>query len=172
MSKIRKTNNLFKDFIDGASFSGGVIASFCLLFIALAISYEALMRYVFGAPTIWVKEVSVYLCIAIGFLGAAWALKTESHFSITIVVDLLKPQKQRILKIITHTMGILYSCVFIYKGVTMVIFSYQIEDISSGLLEVPLWIPEILLPCGGLLLALQFFKKLVEEITSNPKQEF
>jgi TRAP-type C4-dicarboxylate transport system permease small subunit len=31
------------------------------------------------------------------------------------------------------------------------------------MMEIPLWIPWLLVPIGGTLLTLQFFKKLVEE---------
>ncbi len=125
------------------------------------------MRYVFNAPTTWVKEISIYLSIAIGFLGAAHCLKQGGHFSITIVVDKLKPKNRKVLKTITNIMGLLYSIVFVHKGIEMVMFSYDMEDVSSGMLEVPLWIPELLLPIGGFLLALQFMNKIISEILSS-----
>ncbi len=150
--------------IDRSSMAGGIIGAFCLLIISVIITYEALMRYAFNAPTTWVKEISIYLCIAIGFLAAANTLKQDGHFSITVLVDKLKPKNRRILKTITILMGILYSGVFVYKGVDMVMFSYEIEEVSSSLLEVPLWIPQLFLPIGAFLLLLQFINKLTTEI--------
>ncbi len=150
--------------INHTSLLGGVIGAFCLLTISVIITYEAFMRYAFNAPTTWVKEISIYLCIAIGFLAAAYTLMKDGHFSITVVVDKLKPKNRRILKTFTILLGILYSAVFVYKGIDMVIFSYQIEDVSSGLLEVPIWVPQLLLPIGAFLLLLQFINKLTAEI--------
>ncbi len=158
--------SVFTKWINQSSYLGGVIAAVCLMTLAIIITYEAIMRYLFNAPTTWVKEISICLSIAIGFLGAAYCLKQDGHFSITIVVDKLKPKNKKALKILTNLMGLLYSIIFVYKGIEMVKFSYDMEDVSSGLLEFPLWIPELLLPCGGLLLALQFVNKLNGEFSS------
>jgi len=150
--------------IDYSSDTGGVIAAVCLMGVTCIVALEVVMRYIFNSPTTWVSEMSVYLCMAIGLLGAAYALKNDSHFSITIVIDRLTAKNRRRMKIVTHLMGLAYSAVFVYKGAAMSWFSYDIEDVSTGLLEVPLWIPWLLVPIGGLLLSLQFINKLADEI--------
>ena len=163
MNKPHKNKFFVFRLIDGASTLGGMAAAACLLVVTLIITYEVVMRYVFNAPTFWVKELSIYLCMAIGFLGAAFALKNDSHFSITIIIDRLSRKNRRRMRILTNLMGMAYSVVFIYKGGEMAKFSYDIGDVSSGMMEVPLWIPWLLVPVGGTLLTFQFFKKLIEE---------
>ena len=164
MSGNLKKKSVLSAFIDATSDAGGIVAAICLLCTALMITYEAFMRYFFNAPTVWVKELSVYFCIAIGFLCAAYALKLNEHFSVTLIVEKLRSDHRRILEIVTTVMGIFYSLVFVYKGAAMALFSYQIGDISSGLMEVPLWIPGLLVPIGGILLTLQFINKLIQII--------
>jgi C4-dicarboxylate transporter, DctQ subunit len=149
--------------IDTSADVGGVIGAVCLLTVSFIVTYEVCMRYLFKSPTTWVAELSVYLCMGIGLLGAAYALKSDSHFTIDIFVDRLKPENRRRIKILTNLMGFAYSCVFVYKGIEMVKFSYDMEDISTGMLETPLWIPQLLIPIGGLLLASQFINKLTGE---------
>lgn len=155
--------------IDRSSDLGGIIAAVCLLILALMIGYEVTIRYFTGRPTTWVLEISVYLSMAIGFLGAAYALKRDSHFSITIFVDRLNDKKKRILRVVTNILCIGYSITFIVKGLEMAYVSYVINDVSTGLLAVPLWIPGLLLPIGGLLLALQFFNKLIDQFDGGEK---
>ena len=150
-------------FIDFTSDVGGVASAICLLAATLIITYEVFVRYLFSAPTTWVAEISIYLCMALGLLGAAYALKNNSHFSITIVVDRLTAKNRRRLKIFTNLMGIAYSIVFIVKGAEMAKFAWDIKDASTGVLQFPLWIPWSLVPLGGLLLTLQFINKLAEE---------
>ncbi len=159
----RKKFILFR-WIDHTSDTGGFVAALCLLAVTLIITYEVFMRYLFSAPTTWVGEISIYLCMALGLLGAAYALKSNSHFAITLVVQRLTAGKRRGLKIVTNLMGIAYSLVFIVKGAEMAKFSYDINDASTGVLQFPLWIPWTLVPIGGLLLTLQFINKLAEEI--------
>ena len=153
--------------IDLTSDFGGVLSALCLLTVTFIISYEVFARYLFSAPTTWVAEISIYLCMALGLLGAAYALKNNSHFSITIIVDRLTAKNRRRLKILTNVMGIAYSLIFIVKGVEMAKFAYDIKDASTGVLQFPLWIPWSLVPLGGLLLTLQFINKLAEEFTSR-----
>ncbi|KJS31538.1 MAG: hypothetical protein VR64_10820 [Desulfatitalea sp. BRH_c12] len=155
--------------IDYSSDTGGIVAAICLLVVTFIVVYEVFMRYIFNAPTTWVQEMSIYLCMAIGFLGAAYALKNDSHFSITVVVDRLNPRNRRRLKIVTDFLGAIYSFVFIFKGMEMVKFAYDIEDVSTGLLAAPLWIPWLLVPVGGLLLTLQFINKLADDFSNRPK---
>ncbi len=149
-------------------FFGSISAAF-LMFIALIVVFEVIMRYV-GKPTIWVAETSIYLTMAVGLLAAAYALKENMHFSMTFLTDRISAQNHRRLKILTHLMGIAYSTVFVVKGFEMAKFSYEFEDISTGLMETPLWIPNMVLPIGGLLLALQFLSKLSEEFTNRNPQ--
>jgi C4-dicarboxylate transporter, DctQ subunit len=153
--------------IDATSDAGGIVAAVCMLAVTLIITYEVFARYLFSAPTTWVAEISIYLWMALGLLGAAYALKNNTHFAITIVVDRLSAKNRRRLKILTHTMGIAYSLVFLLKGAEMVKFSYDIKDASTGLLQFPLWIPWTLIPLSGLLLALQFINKLAEEVANQ-----
>lgn len=154
--------------IDYSSDLGGIMAAICLLAVTFIITYEVFMRYLFAAPTTWVAEISIYLWMALGLLGAAYALKNNNHFSITIVVDRLTAKNRRRLKMVTNLMGVAYAFVFIYKGLEMAKFAYDIKDASTGVLQFPLWIPWMLVPLGGLLLTLQFINKLAEEIADRP----
>lgn len=145
------------------------MAAICLAIVTLTITFDVCMRYLFHSPTVWVQETSIYMCIAIGFLGLAYALKNDAHFSITILTDHLTPKNRSRFKIFTSFAGILYSAVFVVKGYENAKFSFDIGDVSTGLLATPLWIPWTLVPIGGLLLGLQFFNKMLAEI-QNSKQ--
>lgn len=164
MSEPTKQKFIVFRWIDSTSNMGGVLAAICLMILSAIIVLEVVMRYLFNAPTSWVGEISIYLCMAIGFLGLAYGLKTDSHFSITNITDRLTPKNRTRLKVCTDFVGFLYSTTFVYKGIEMAKFAHDMEDVSSGMLAVPLWIPWTLVPLGGLLLALQFINKLAEDV--------
>ena len=155
--------------IDYSSELSGVFGSICLLAVTLIIVYEVFMRYLFNSPTTWVGEMSIYLSMGIGFMGLAYALKDDGHFSIVLLVDRLTPKNRLRLKVFTDFVAMLYCCVFIYKGISMVHFSYIFDDVSTGMMETPLWIPGSLVPLGGLLLALQFVNKLADDFKALRK---
>ncbi len=150
------------------AFFGAIAAAF-LMIVALIVVFEVFMRYI-GRPTIWVAETSIYLTMAVGLLAAAYALRENMHFSMTFLTDRISARNHRRLRIVTHLMGIAYSSVYVVKGLEMAKFSYEFEDVSTGLLETPLWIPNALLPIAGALLALQFLSKLSEEFTNQNPQ--
>jgi len=164
MEKSPEKGSAILKWIDFSSDAGGVISAACLLMVSIIIVYEVIVRYLFNSPTTWVLEMSVYLSIAIGLLGAAYALKNNSHFSITFATDKLSLKNQKRMKVLTSAAGIVYSTIFIYEGINMVQFSYEMEDASTGMMATPLWIPGLLIPLGGLLLTLQFLKKFIDEL--------
>ena len=47
--------------------------------MALIVTYEVVVRYAFGRPTIWVTEIASYMLVAVAFLGASWTLKCGGH---------------------------------------------------------------------------------------------
>ena len=149
--------------IDRLSAAGGIIGALCLVVLTVIIVFEVVMRYCFNAPTVWVGEASIYLCMGIGFLSLAFGLKNNSHFSITLVTDRLTPKNRVRLKVFTDLVGALYAISFIVKGTELAWFAYEMEDVSSGMMQTPLWIPWAFVPVGGLLLTLQFLNKLGED---------
>lgn len=146
---------------------GGSLAGALLWIIAVIVTYEVVVRYLFNTPTTWVQESSVYLWMGVGFLGAACALKHNSHFAITIFIDKLSARNRRRMQITTNTIGFAYSLVFVYQGYLQAKFAYDLDDISTGLMATPLWIPWMTIPVGGILLALQFVSKIAEEIYND-----
>jgi len=65
--------------IDRFSDLTGKLIALSLLYLVVTISYEAIARYFFNAPTVWVLESS-YMANGAGFmLGCAYALHKGAH---------------------------------------------------------------------------------------------
>lgn len=62
-----------------------VLAGCLLLFTALIICYEIVMRDVFHSPTEWVLEAATYAVIIAGFLGLAVAFRGNAHVRVDIL---------------------------------------------------------------------------------------
>ncbi len=163
MESFEKKSFFLYRWIDGTSTAGGVAAAVCLVGVTCIVVLEVVLRYLFNAPTVWVGEVSIYLCMGVGFFSLAFGLKNDSHFSITLLTDRLTPVNRIRLRIFTDMVGALYSATFVYKGIELAWFAYEIGDVSSGMMETPLWIPWSFVPIGGALLTLQFINKLARD---------
>ena len=154
-----------------ASRISGVIAGMCILATALIVAYEVVLRALFNAPTEWVNETSVYLVLASAFLGFAPALASGKHINVDLVTCKLSPQVNKVLKIICSLVGLVYSLVFLSTSWEMVMNSFELGLLSTSTLRVPLYIPQLALPVGFFLLALQFVANLLDDNAVAPEKE-
>src|SRR5262245_65997931 len=65
--------------IDKFTDTTGIWVAWLNVPLVLAVAYEVIARYVFGAPTIWVFDVTYMLYGTIFMLGAAYALHKGAH---------------------------------------------------------------------------------------------
>lgn len=130
------------------------VASVVLVIIlAFPITYNATVRE-FHRPTIWVFEVVGYLLIAAGFLGNPVAMKSGAHFRVTLLQQWF-PGLRRILNIFSLLMTLLFALLLVGTGIYFVWYSWSNHILSGTILDVPLWIPELGIPLGGIGLFLQ-----------------
>lgn len=73
--------------IEWISQACGYVAALLVLVLMALMVYEVVMRYVFGAPTIWSYDLSTMTMGAIFVLSVAYTLAADSH----VRIDLLHP---------------------------------------------------------------------------------
>lgn len=130
-----------------------------MIVLCIPITYEAIVR-AFGQPTIWVFETTLYAFIFMGFLGNALAVRTGAHFRMTLLVELL-PRYRWLFNLIAHLTTLAFALLIIAGGAYFVWYSWTHTILSATLLEIPLWIPQLAIPIGGLGLFLQTLVVLV-----------
>ena len=145
-----------------ASRISGVIAGICILVVALSVSYEVVLRALFNAPTEWVNEVSVYLVLVSAFLGFAPALASGKHINVDLLTSKLSPQVNSLLRVFCSLLGLGYSLVFLVTSLEMVMNSFELGLLSTSTLRVPLYLPQLAMPIGFFVLALQFVANLLD----------
>lgn len=80
-----------------------------LVFLAMLVSvFEVIMRYGFNSPTEWAHETTTFLVAAIFALGGPYALATNRHIQIRILLDRLSPRKRSWLELLNLVLGILF----------------------------------------------------------------
>ena len=130
------------------------VSTALILLLALPIAYEAIVRAL-GHPTIWVFETNLYAFIFLGFLGNALAVQKGAHFRVTLIADLFGPRGRRFFDVLAHVSVMLFAVLIMTAGGYYVWYSLANHILSATLLEVPMWIPELAVPLGGLGLFLQ-----------------
>ena len=78
-----------------------VISAILLMGLTFIVGADITLRYLFNKPLGWVKEVSEYTLVALGFLVAAWILKDDGHVKMDLVLNKVGPRAQTMMNIIT-----------------------------------------------------------------------
>lgn len=131
-----------------------LVCAALILGMAITVTYEIVARYFFDAPTTWAQEISVYFLLALALLGLAPTLAADEHIRIDLLTRMLSLTVQRWLRICALAAIALYAGIATVGGWGIVQQSLRFGRKSLTLLEVPVWIPQTLLPIGMVLLAL------------------
>jgi TRAP-type C4-dicarboxylate transport system permease small subunit len=150
---IRKT-------LDGLYTGAGVLAALCLIIILVLIVVQMLARWtgeVFpGAP-----DYAGYAMAAASFLAFANALNKGSHIRVSIVLNALGPRAKFYLEVWCFAVGAAvawYMSYFIYR---MLGFAIKFNDVSQGQDATPLWIPQMPMLIGAVILAIALTDNLI-----------
>ena len=134
----------------------GYIAGALLFIPALSISYEVVMRGMFNQPTDWAIEISTYCVVIAGFLGMPHAYSAGKHINVDLLVQTFTDKTRCLLKVFTSAIGVVFCALLCTRGLDMALLSLELENRAPTTLQTPLWIPQMSLPIGFLLLTLQF----------------
>lgn len=128
------------------------LSAAALLASLATISYSVIRRYVFDTPVAWTDELVGYLLVASVMLAAADALFGDEHIAVDIVTERLSPRGKRIAFLLGLAGVAATAVLLLIEGIGMVQFSHKVGLRSNGDLALPLWIPQLLVPIGALLL--------------------
>lgn len=128
--------------------------------LAFPVAYDAVTRAM-RMPAIWVFDVSLYLLIACGFLGSAYALRTGSHFRMVTCVDMAGPKARRWADRLAYASTLVFAVIMLWLTAGYTLENYEAGFHSGTILNAPLWIPQITMPIGAAALALEALRALV-----------
>ena len=144
---------------DGAAALAALFMVGLLVMVLLSIVSRPLH---FNVPG--VDAYAGYLMAGAGFMALAQTLKKGEHIRVTLLLSALHGSWRRGFEIwalfAASLLGVLsagYSCKLAWQ-------SYTFHDISTGNDATPLWIPQLAMAAGTLVLAIAFVDELVLEI--------
>lgn len=146
-------------FLDRLYACFGGLAALCVLTLGLLMLGQSLLREV-GAPSSGITDVVAWLCAASSFLAMAHAFKHGDFVRVTLLVDKLGARPRRMLDIAALAIGSVAIGYLAFWATRFAWESWEINDVASGLLPVPLWIPQTTFVAGAWL----FFIAMVDEL--------
>jgi len=136
------------------------LAGILLAFAWFSDCYEVVMRYFLSRPTKWAMEASENILVWVTYLCAAWILRNDAHIKIDFVVVRLKSRVQIIIRSFTYALCALVCLAIFWYGLQVVQHQFQEHLVSPTLLALPLGPLHTIIPLSGLLLFIQFLRKI------------
>jgi TRAP-type C4-dicarboxylate transport system permease small subunit len=94
------------------------------------------------------SEFTGFFLVAASFLAMANALRSGSHIRVTLIIRGLAPGPRRWVELWCTAVGTAMSGYFAWYAVDMVIDAYRFNDVSAGIVAVPIWIPQSSMALG------------------------
>lgn len=108
-----------------------------------------------------------YLMAASGFLALAHTLKRGEHIRVTLLLAALNGRWKKGLELWALGFATALSALFAWYCCRLAWQSYMFHDISTASDATPLWIPQIAMAVGALILAIAFTDELTLEVTGQ-----
>ncbi|MEC1156389.1 TRAP transporter small permease [Cytobacillus horneckiae] len=149
-------------FTDRLINAGAYLSGLFIILTTLMIFYEIISRVIFGQPTIWATELSIYAIIGSCFLGSAYGVRNYSHITVDLLVNNVNDRYKTVLAYLSNALGLVFSIIFTFYGFHHVAKTYELGIKSASLLRIPMYLPELFLPIGGILLCLAFIMQIID----------
>lgn len=144
---------------DGAAALAAFFMVLLLVMVLLSIVGRELGFYVRGTDS-----YAGYFMAAAGFLALAHTLKKGEHIRVTLLINAAKGRFKKAIEVWALGAAVALSALFAYYSVKLSINSFQFNDISTGNDATPLWIPQIAMGVGAVILLIAFVDELVLEL--------
>ena len=105
-----------------------------------------------------------YLMAGAGFLALAHTLKRNEHIRVTLLLTALSRRARRALEVWALGAATLLAALGAFYSVRLSWQSYQFNDISTSNDATPLWIPQIAMAAGNVILFIAFVDEFVLEL--------
>lgn len=135
-----------------------------LVFMALSVFYDTMMRYLFLAPTSWSLEINSFLVAFIAFIPAAHVLRDRQHLRIGLIQDQLTGMPAKLVGTLIGLCGMAFCTVLTWRGGLIAYDAWLYDERMSTVLGTPMVLPYSLIPIGFGMLGLAFLANTLETL--------
>jgi len=150
---------------DGAA----ALAAFFMVLLLIAVLLSVTSR-VLGFNVPGIDMYAGYMMAAAGFLALAHTLKKGEHIRVTLVLQTLSPRVRHWMEVTALVVAAVLAALLAWYSVRICYQSFQFNDISTGNDATPLWIPQLTMAIGTVILLIAFIDELVLEWTGQRVQ--
>jgi TRAP-type C4-dicarboxylate transport system permease small subunit len=139
------------------------VAALCMIGVLVMVLTSILSRQL-GVHVPGTGEYAGYLMAGAGFLALAHTLKRGEHIRVTLLLQSLRGSARKLFEVWSLGVCVLLSVAFAFYTAKLAFDSRAFNDISTGNDATPLWIPQLSMAIGTLVLAIAFIDEFVLEL--------
>ncbi len=147
---------------DGAAWLAALCMVGLLAMVLLGIVSRELHFHVPGTDA-----YAGYLMAGAGFLALAHTLKRGEHIRVTLLLTRLQGRARHAMEVWALAAATALAALAAFYSVRLVWQSHQFHDVSTGNDATPLWIPQLAMAAGTLILLVAFVDELVLQLAGR-----
>jgi TRAP-type C4-dicarboxylate transport system permease small subunit len=148
---------------DAAAWLAAVFMVALLIAVLLSILGRELNFHVRGTDA-----YAGYFMAASGFLALAHTLRRGEHIRVTLLLGALSTSARHRLELVAHGAAVALSGLLAWYAGRLAWQSHILNDVSTGNDATPLWIPQLAMAAGTLVLFIAFVDEFVLELRGRP----
>lgn len=138
------------------------LAALCMVALLIMVLLSIVSRQLaFHVPG--TDAYAGYLMAGAGFLALAHTLKRGEHIRVTLVLGALRGRPRRTLELWALVAATLLTGLFAFYSVRLAWQSHLLHDVSTASDASPLWIPQLAMAAGTVVMLIAFIDELVLE---------
>jgi TRAP-type C4-dicarboxylate transport system permease small subunit len=145
--------------------AAAIISGVLLVLVAVLTLVQITTRLV-GLPAHSWDEVATFCMAGSTFTGLAYAWRNGAHIRMELIVERLRGGARRVAESIALSVMLAITVYMAWHTADMTIVSWQTNDVSQGLLPIPLWMPQSSMALGCVVLMLAVAESLFDVLTN------
>ena len=141
-------------------------AELSLVAMMALISLEVVCRSFLGFSLTIVDETCGYLVVALLFLGMGYSLREQALLRVEFIINALPSGLRNWVELLFDVAALGFTLVVLYQMGRLAISSWERGMVAPTLMETPIYIPQIVMPVGALLLALGLAAEIARDLRS------
>jgi len=153
--------------LDGLYLAGGLAAGFFLAVVFVLMMIMSVGRQ-FGLNIPAGDDFAAWSMAAMSFLGLAHTFKRGEMIRVGLLLERLSGRRKQAAEILSHGVALAFISYFTWWVGHLAYDSWRFDDMSTGTVSIPLWIPQLSLVVGLGLFAVALLDELIHVLKGNP----
>jgi TRAP-type C4-dicarboxylate transport system permease small subunit len=147
--------------------ASGLLSAASLVLICVLILAQVVARNL-GSTVRDAEEFASWAMAAAGFFGLPYALHCGAHIRVSAVTRFVPESLHHAMEVLASAIGLLLAAYLAWYCSAFVLESFRFNEVSQGLVPVPMWMVQVPMVLGSILLAVAFAERLVRVLRHQP----